>query len=67
MFGVRFTTNLKIDGVVDEIVDFVYDDSLEPLGDAPTANSRWKGTLNSANSTRAVTSDPTYLWSWDVD
>ena len=67
MFGARFTTNLKIDGVVDEIVDFVYDDSLEPLGDAPTANSRWKGTLNSANSTRAVTSDPTYLWKWDVD
>lgn len=67
MFGARFTTSLKIDGAINEVVDFVYDDSLEPLGDAPTVNSRWKGTLNSANSTRAVASDPTYLWKWDVD
>lgn len=67
MFGARFTTNIKIDGVVDEIVDFVYDDSLEPLGDAPTANSRWKGTRNGASTVAAADTEPTYLWSWDVD
>ena len=67
MFGARFTTNIKIDGVVDEIVDFVYDDSLEPLGDAPTANSRWKGTRNGASTVAAADTEPTYLWSWDID
>ena len=67
MFGARFTTNIKIDGVVDEIINFVYDDSLEPLGDAPTANSRWKGTRNGASTVAAADTEPTYLWSWDVD
>lgn len=62
MFGARFTTKLKVDGI-GEVANFVYDDSLEPLGDAPTVNSRWKGATVSEDG---VFGDPTtFLCSWN--
>lgn len=60
MFGARFITKLKIDGVEETIV-FTYSDDFEPLGDAPTAKSRWYGSKTTS------TAPIHFAWLWDSD
>ena len=60
MFGARFSTKFKVDGVEETIV-FTYSDDFEPLGDAPTAKSRWYGSKTTS------TAPLHFAWLWDSD
>lgn len=60
MFGARFNTKFKVDGV-EETIAFTYSDDFEPLGDAPTAKSRWYGSKTTS------TAPIHFSWFWDSD
>lgn len=58
MFGARFSTKFKVDGVEETIV-FTYSDQFELLGDAPTAKSLWLGSKTTS------TAPMHFAWLWD--
>lgn len=58
MFGARFITKFKVDGV-EETIAFTYSDQFELLGDAPTANSLWLGSKTTS------TAPMHFAWLWD--